>query len=82
VPPISRPPRAAAAPTLPYAGTWPYASVMYLPGCKPWLTPYGEPENDHLTALAARPATQRLLTEAAAARTPLPNLRSALRGTL
>jgi hypothetical protein len=35
-----------------------------------------------LAALAARPATQRLLTEAATARTPLPDLRSALRGTL
>jgi tRNA(adenine34) deaminase len=34
------------------------------------------------TALAARPATQRLLTEAAAARTPLPTLRTALSGTL
>jgi len=34
------------------------------------------------TALAARPSTQRLLTEAAAARTPLPDLRRALTGTL
>jgi len=33
-------------------------------------------------ALAARPSTQRLLTEAAAARTPLPDLRRALTGTL
>jgi tRNA(Arg) A34 adenosine deaminase TadA len=35
-----------------------------------------------LTALAARPATQRLLTEAATTRTPLPNLRSALAALL
>jgi len=33
-------------------------------------------------ALAARPSTQRLLAEAAAARTPLPDLRRALTGTL
>jgi hypothetical protein len=33
-------------------------------------------------ALAARPSTQRLLTEAAAARTPLPDLRRSLTGTL
>ncbi len=33
-------------------------------------------------ALAARPAVQHLLTEAAAARLPLPDLRTALRGTL
>jgi tRNA(adenine34) deaminase len=33
-------------------------------------------------ALAARPATQRLLAEAAAVRLPLPDLRTALRGTL
>ena len=35
-----------------------------------------------LAALAARPSTQRLLAEAAAARTPLPALRAALAGTL
>ena len=35
-----------------------------------------------LTALAARPATHRLRTEAATARTPLPDLRSALQGKL
>ncbi|HEV2535944.1 MAG TPA: hypothetical protein VGU21_00365 [Streptosporangiaceae bacterium] len=33
-------------------------------------------------ALAARPATQRLLTEAAESRIPLAGLRTALRGTL
>jgi tRNA(adenine34) deaminase len=182
VPPISRPPRAAVAPTLPYAGTWLYVSVMYLPRQLAWtpvahaelnalaqlapdrhypdhalLTtlepcamchgaaiqssvgslayagadPYGGtgrqvfgtpqarhrplpvtgplpdergrlsellhitwimrvagphvlgPQQEFLpgqAALAARPATQRLLTEAAAARIPLPDLRTALAG--
>jgi hypothetical protein len=36
----------------------------------------------HQAALAARAATQRLLTEAAAARIPLPDLRTALAGLL
>jgi hypothetical protein len=35
-----------------------------------------------LTALAARPTTRDLLTEAAAARIPLPDLRTALAGLL